>query len=89
MTNESLNRVVSIEIVEMSDTDTPTYIALDPNKYYHCISSSYMTLGGDAFDMIPKHMKNHRFLWKLMRIYEFFRKSIQLLIFLQLLLEKE
>lgn len=61
MTKESLNRVVSIEIVEMEDADTPTYVALDPNKYYRCIASAYLTEGGDAFDMIPKNMKNHRF----------------------------
>lgn len=62
MTNESLSRVVSIEIIEMRNTSTVTYVELDPNKYYHCIASSYMTEGGDAFDMIPKYMENHRFL---------------------------
>lgn len=62
MTNKSLNRVVSIEIFEMGANDTPTYIAMDPNKYYHCTTNSYMTEGGDTFDMIPKYMENHRFL---------------------------
>lgn len=62
MTNKSFNRVVSIEIAETGNTDKPIYTALDPNKYYHCMASSYMTEGGDAFDMIPKHMKNYRFL---------------------------
>lgn len=56
MTNASLNRVVSIETIGMKNT----YVALDPNKYYHCISSSYMTEGGDSFYMIPKNMRNHR-----------------------------
>lgn len=60
MTNASMNRLISIEIIEMKDTNTVTYVALDPDKYYHCISSSYMTEGGDAFDMIPKYMRNHR-----------------------------
>lgn len=62
MTNESLNRVVSIEIIEMRNSDSLTYVELNPNKYYNCIASSYMTEGGDAFDMIPKHMRNHRLL---------------------------
>lgn len=61
MTKESLNRVVSIEILEMRNNNTVTYVALDPKKHYHCISSSYLTEGGDAFEMIPKYMENHRF----------------------------
>lgn len=60
MTNESLNRVASIDTSELDNTKTITYVPLDPNKYYRCISNSYLTKGGDAFDMIPKTMKNHR-----------------------------
>lgn len=60
MTNKSLNRVASIEIIELINTDTLAYVALDPNKYYHCISNSYLAEGRDFFDMIPKYMKNHR-----------------------------
>lgn len=56
MTNKSLNRVVSIDVIEMGST----YVVLDPNKYYHCISNSYLTEGRDFFDMIPRYMKNHR-----------------------------
>lgn len=70
MTKKSLNRVVSIEIIEMGNTDAITYVPLDPNEYYRCISVSYMTEGRDFFDMIPKNMKNHRFLWKFMDLSE-------------------
>lgn len=60
MANESLNRVVSIEIIDVKSSSTASQIPLDPNEYYHCISSSFLTEGGDAFDMIPKYMRNHR-----------------------------
>lgn len=59
MTRESPNRVESIEVITFKN-GIPRYEPLDPNKYYRCITNSFMAEGGDAFYMIPKYMKNHR-----------------------------
>lgn len=60
MSRESPHRVFSIEIIVIKD-NIPHYEPIDPNKHYKCVSSAYMTEGGDGFHMIPKYMKNHRF----------------------------
>lgn len=54
-----LNRVVSIEVLTKTNNSI-TYEPLDLAKYYRCISISFLTEGGDAFHMIPMHMKNYR-----------------------------
>ncbi|XP_055294825.1 apyrase-like [Sitodiplosis mosellana] len=60
MTNEEMNRVVSIEVMTVQDTDhTPKYEPLNPTKYYKCVSSSFLADGGDGFEMIKKYKRNH------------------------------
>lgn len=59
MTRESPHRVVSIEVLTRTD-DTPKYEPLDPNKYYRCITNSFVAEGGDAFYTFPEYGQNHK-----------------------------
>lgn len=59
MTRMTPDRVASIEVIGLRK-NIPRYEPIDPNKYYRCISSAYMTEGGDGFHVIPEHMKNHK-----------------------------
>ncbi|XP_031636271.1 apyrase-like isoform X2 [Contarinia nasturtii] len=61
-TNEENNRVRSIEVLAMPNDvrRVPRYEPLDPKKYYKFITSSFIAEGGDAFDIISKHKKNHK-----------------------------
>lgn len=59
MTNEPLNRVVSIEVLTMRD-NVPRYESVDPIKYYTLISCSFLADGGDGFKMIAAHKRNHK-----------------------------
>lgn len=60
VTKEALDRVVSVDVIVVKD-NIPRYEPLDPNKYYRCISNSFMVQGGDEFHMIPKYMQNHKY----------------------------
>lgn len=58
--NQNLNnRVVSIDIATMNES-VPIYKPIDVNKYYTCISASFLANGGDGFDMISKYRRNHK-----------------------------
>lgn len=57
MSRATPDRVASIDIITIRD-NIPRYEPMDPNKYYRCISTTYLTEGGDTFHMIPKHMRN-------------------------------
>lgn len=60
MKNEEMNRVVSIDVLTPRDTDhAPKYEPLNREKYYKCVSSSFLADGGDGFEMIGKYKQNH------------------------------
>lgn len=62
MTRASPNRVESIEVTTFKN-GIPRYEPLDLNKYYRCITNSFIVEGGDAFHMIPKYKRNHRWVF--------------------------
>lgn len=53
-----MNRVVSID-VRTVERNIPRFVPLENDKYYTCISSSFLADGGDGFEMIAKHNLNH------------------------------
>lgn len=78
VTNEPLNRVVSIEVSTIKD-NTTGYQPLNFNKMYKCVTNSFLTEGGDSFHMIPKHMKNLKYVQvKLWFSVNFIRKKEKL-----------
>lgn len=60
MTNEPMNRVVSVDVLTTRD-NVPRYEPVDHERYYHCIASSFVADGGDGFKMISKHKRNHKY----------------------------
>lgn len=59
ITNEPLNRVVSIEVLTLRN-NVPRYEPVDQTRYYQLISSSFLADGGDGFKMISAHKRNHK-----------------------------
>lgn len=55
------DRVVSIDVLVVDEKNVPRYEPLNPERYYRCITSSFLANGGDEFDMISKYKKNHKY----------------------------
>lgn len=54
------NRVVSIETRRISDAQMIEYRAIDHRTYYLCAAQSFLVAGGDGYEMIKTHKRNHR-----------------------------
>lgn len=54
------NRVVSIETRRISESQMIEYQAIDHRTYYLCAAQSFLVAGGDGYEMIKTHKRNHR-----------------------------
>ena len=60
MKNEVMNRVVSIDVMTPQGTEkTPVFKPLDTEKYYKIVATSFVSDGGDGFEVIKKYKLNH------------------------------
>lgn len=60
MTMPVYNRVVSIEIRRINESNVIEYQPIDHNAYYLCATQSFLVAGGDGYEMIKTHQRNHR-----------------------------
>lgn len=54
------NRVVSIESRRINKSRMIEYQIIDHDTYYLCAAQSFLVAGGDGYEMIKMHKRNHR-----------------------------